>query len=32
MPFEDIMQPEILQLNETLRLKKYDGQHEKAVP
>jgi len=32
MPFEGIVQPEIIQLNDRYRLRKYDGQYEKALP
>lgn len=31
MPFCNIKQPEVIQLTETLRLKKYDGHYEKAL-
>ena len=32
MPFEHIPQPEVIPLSEMFRLKKYDGQYEKAGP
>ena len=31
MPFQDIVQPEVIPLSDTVRLKKYDGHYEKAL-
>lgn len=31
MPFEGVEQPDIIQLSDTLRLRKYDGHYEKAL-
>ncbi|MDE7219311.1 MAG: GNAT family N-acetyltransferase [Oscillospiraceae bacterium] len=32
MPIENIIQPEVLPVSETLRLRKYDGNHDFALP
>ena len=32
MPLPNIQQPEIIQINNTLRLRRYDGHYEKLLP